>query len=65
MDIEAYGEHAATIWTEQYWTRFRAYQCEQQSDYSSPRMKFDFPCWGGQNTDGIDMSHRKVHVLPA
>ena len=53
MDIEAYGEHAAAIWTEQYWTRFQGCQGRLQSDCSSPKMKFDFPYWGGQNTDGI------------
>ena len=53
MDIEAYGEHAAAIWTEQYLTWFRGYQCGLQSDCSSPRMEFDFSYWRGQNTDGI------------
>jgi hypothetical protein len=53
MDIEAYGEHAVAIWTEQYWTRFWGCQYELQSDCSSPRIEFDFLCWEGQNTDVI------------
>ena len=53
MDIETYGEHIAAIWTEEYSTQFWGCQCGQQSDCSSPRIEFDFPCWGGQNTDSI------------
>jgi hypothetical protein len=66
MAIEAYGDHAGDIWTEQYLIEFGYEVCDAEYRVIAVHLEWNliFPIGEDRTLLAYDMNHRKVHVLP-